>query len=124
MNPYVESANTAVLLLVLAGVWLWARRRDRQAAERRAQATPPVELVRIHLKAYEGPDGRVRSGETLEGYLVFRARDHYALERAKWLMAEDQTLVLEGVTEVQREDVFFVQRLAVDTSGDKPQETT
>lgn len=58
--------------------------------------------VRLHLK----------SGETVEGLMTrkFNA-GHYVLFAPRFLETEDRTLPLDGVVEVHRSNVTFVQVL-------------
>lgn len=58
--------------------------------------------VRLHLK----------SGETVEGLMTRRlVAGHYVLHAPRFLEAEDRTHSLDGLVEVHRDNVMFVQVL-------------
>jgi hypothetical protein len=55
------------------------------------------------------------NGPTIEGVLVYRSRSHYHVAHAKLVeMSGDQrnTVPLDGVIEIPRERVLFLQLLA------------
>jgi hypothetical protein len=52
------------------------------------------------------------AGPTVEGVLVHRSMDCYRIANPRLLEAEGQTVPLDGVVEVPRERVLFLQLLA------------
>jgi hypothetical protein len=63
-------------------------------------------LVRLHLE-----EGKGVPFSTMEGILVGRRSGHYVLLRPGIVEAEDRVVPLDGVAEVPKERVIFVQVL-------------